>query len=682
MAKKSDSSINELALSAVRDEYANLVPKFAEEASSAVDSFQEAGSVRQVENSSGTKLEIGPRKIEVLSIYMDSRAGSLIETNAEGIAVSSGMTATKKDNKGKKRRQRFFVGAQVESSTMDWVQKSINLRKGTKDPRDFEITSQITQLIPSTIEESQRAGDKLDRKILEENYEWFPLKLESPIIKSQAEDTEPEPNLDLMKNLVVLANEIINDKLGTKIESAKVAFAKFSEFQLYADSLGTQVDTVIPRITFSIHIKTKEGSETFKALRGSGGTIEECLKRYLPEENKNTLEEVITNLCHDIVKEASELDRGQSTSILGSECPVILSPEVAGVFAHECFGHPSEGDIIVDNRRNKSAQLNLKSRIGSQASDNSKFNVLESPKMDIFIDDRKVHKFSWGHITFDSHGTEAKDAHLIENGIIVEALTDRYTHEEIVDGLKEDIVKRMNERGLSGNVRRENYSHPPIIRMRTTYILPDPLGVGTPEEMAAKYVPKNKKGVYITSCMGGWVTPDNGQWMIYGNLGYLIENGQITNKPLRNVYITGNLSKLSSSIKAIGNIESMKTTFTGFCGKDSQFVPVDGFGPLLYLEDISIGSSYGSHYWENLVKDFTTQIKEVNAGKRQKESIYLSDIHKHDEVKHFCLLSSYLPPEIEISLLSGSNARPTHESVYNSETDTYIITERINLHDR
>lgn len=659
-----------------RDEYSNLVTKFSDDADSAVESFQEEGNLREATHTSGIITKVAPRKIEVASIYIDSRAGTFLETNDEGIVVSPGMTATKKDNRGRKRRQRFFVGTQVEAVTMDWVAKSTNLRRAAKDPKDFEITSQVMQLLAPCIEESQKAGDTIDRKILEENYDWFPIHFDPPLIKTVADDIEPEPNVYLMKGLVTTAYEIINEKLGAKIDKCKVIFSKFSEFSLYADSLGSQTDQVIPRVSFIAYVKTKEGSEAFGAIRGAGGTIEECLRRYSEKGDDRSLEEIIKEFCETkIVAQAVDLDRTQNISILGSECPVILSPEAAGVLAHEVFGHCSEGDIIADNHRDKTAKINLKSRLGSQVSDNSKFNVIDTPYKTLEIDKDEIHRFNWGYINIDGHGSEAKTCHIVENGIMVEAMTDRYSHEEVIDGLKKDIVDRMNKRGLSGNVRRENYSKSPQVRMRNTFILPDSNGPSDPQSMATKFVPKTKKGIYMKSCNGGWVQPIDGTWMLYGNLCYLIENGQITDKPLRNVQITGNIGKSSDLIKSIGNKKSMEGTFTGVCGKSGQWVPVEGAGPIIYMENVSVGSA-GPRYWLNIVDDFSNQYLQVEKQQRGLEEIYLEEIAGVVSQDKACLCSAILPAELEGKLWQGGYEHPTHEAIWNEETKSWDLVER------
>ena len=142
-------------------------------------------------------------------------------------------------------------------------------------------------------------------------------------------------------------------------------------------------------------------------------------------------------------------------------------------------------------------------------------------------------------------------------------------------GKEQEIAEKIKEHGVSGNVRREKYDSSPLIRMTNTFISPDPNGVSSKEEMAAK-IPKNKKGLYVETVNGGWVDPDQGTFCIEVNLGWLIENGLITDKPVKNIKVTGNISKFMNSIKGIGN-EKTLGIFSGYCGKDGQWVARSGY---------------------------------------------------------------------------------------------------------
>jgi predicted Zn-dependent protease len=659
--------------------YASLAEDFGRSAERAVESFQEDAGSREATLSSGATQKIAPRKVDDVIVYSDSRSGAIVETEEKG-NIKAIVTPVEKDRRGKVKRGRFYLGAQVEAVTMAPTAKAVNLRPRAKDPTDFEITTQVDAVIRDVIPEAQRRAESVDKKITEENYEYFPPRHEPPVVASVPTRGEIDIDVDLMARLVAAAKERVYDRGGGRIDTVHVQMARFDEHKVIATASGTRVSEVTPRTSFVIMLRTTKGSEAFVARRGSMGTMEECLRRYRKEDDQTDLIAIVRELADEAVAVATDLDRAQGAAIVGTEFPVILSPEVAGVLAHEVFGHPAEGDIIVENRRDKSSKIQLKSRLGAQLSDNPKFFVLDTPFPDLVINGQRVHRFNWGAFVHDGYGTLAKDCRIVEAGIMVEAMTDMHCHEEVVSGLS--VARRMNERGFSGSVRRENYSVAPLIRMRNTFILPDPQGPTTPEEMAAKYpVFKTKKGLYIAKCAGGWVNTQDGTWVIKGTLCYLIENGHVTNKPVANATITGNLSKTMSLIGGIGNAKSMTESFTGFCGKDDEWVPVDGGGPLIFIEHAQLaGGTFRT--WFKIVEEFAQQIEEVKVGKRSRDQLYVREIAEASGTPgrphpNVCLSTTFLPFPFFTSIITGKGRQhPTHDLVWDEEAKEYRVVER------
>ncbi|MBI4318864.1 MAG: TldD/PmbA family protein [Chloroflexi bacterium] len=627
-----------------RDEYHQLTADFAQIVNRAKGSYQEKAPGRE---------------IDFVSLFMGSRSGIICKADERGIpqVIVSGEEA---DNQGNKRIQRFFIGLQSEVATKDADFESANLAERETIVKEFEVTSQGHELVKNAINEAQRAGERVQRKIDEENYEWFPIAHVDGQPKSINMDREPRVDLDLVVGLVAGARQIIRQALGAKLDKVEVIFVKFSDHTEYADTDGMLIDQIIPRLGITINVRTKNGSEAFGAIRGAMGGLD-ILRRYeKPEQGERDFLSIVQDLARRVAREAIDLDRAQGSSILGSECPVILAPQVAGVLAHEVFGHTSEADIICENRRSKTAQVTLKSRIGAQVSDHPTFGMIDSGSPCVNLGDREV-KWGFGSIVLDEHGCEAKETKIIDKGIQVNVLNDRYTFNEILDGLKDDIVQGMKAHGLSGNVRREKYDMPPQVRMTNTYILPDEHGPGSLGEMAAM-IPKNKKGVYVKSCQGGWVNPDGGEFMINGNLCYLIENGVVTDKPIKDVKITGNVNKFVDSVKAIGNSQTMHHTFTGYCGKNDQWVPVEGGGPLLYIEDAKLaGGSFPERTWAELVAEYDKQHRQVLEGKRSPGSVYLPEVGevvgKQTPQSKVCLVTVALPTKDELDLVLGVRDR-------------------------
>lgn len=650
---KKDEGANKEAenSSSLRDDYAPQAEDFKMITASAIESLQ----------------EMGPREIKRTSLFLSGRWGTICTTDINGIPkiISSSL---ERDAKGRERRQRFFIGLRAEAVTKDRVVKGENLRK-KRMPKPFEVTSSANKMMEIIIPPAQDAGDKIQRKIDEENYEWFPMNFEPAQRVSVNLDPEFDPDLVLMKNLTTTAYSIVTESLGGKADKVEVSLSKWTEAWVYSDSLGTAIDVLIPRARLSILVKTKDGSEAFGIIGGACGTLKEMLARYVPKKEEISEEKmvkdpdiintdiyvVVGRLAKRVVKEAIDLDRAQNATILGNECFAIFSPQVAGVFGHEIIGHSSEGDIICENRRSKSAKVQLKSMIGAQVSDHPRFTVIDTPEPDLNLSENRAIRYNWGSLPgYDEYGVKAKPTFLIKDGVRVGALLNYYTLEEVIGGLKEEVAEAMRKHGHSGNSRSEKYDVPPLIRMRNTFILPDEAGPGSLETMAA-LIPKNQKGAYIKSVKGGWINTEDGTFMIEGNLSYLIENGLVTDKPLKNVRVTGNIGKLQSNIKAIGKAKTMHHTFAGWCGKNDQWVPVDGSGPILLLEKVSLAG--GSFFpWAKIVEEYDRQHKEVLEGKRSDEDIHIpefSEASGHSSQKCLCLATAFLPVEKEVEIILG-----------------------------
>lgn len=642
-ARKQQSPADEPA--AARDEYCQLTTDFAQIVKRAKDSYQEKAPGRE---------------IDFVALFMGSRSGIICKADERGIPQVT-VSGEEADNQGNKRTQRFYIGLQAEVSTKDTDFRSANLAERETIVKEFEVTSQGHELVKVAINEAQRAGEKIQRKVDEENYEWFPLYHVEGAERSINCDCHPKLELDQVVSLVAGARQVIRQALGAKLDKVEVLFVKWSEHTEYADTDGTRVDQVLPRLGITISVRTKDGSEAFSAIRGAMGGME-ILRRYeAPGENERDYLSIVQDLAQEVAKEAIDLDRAQNASILGTECPVILSPAVAGVLVHEVFGHTSEGDIICDNRRSKSATLTLKSRLGAQVSDHPGFSIIDTGAATVNLGRRTVRN-AFGAIVVDEHGCPAKETVLVDRGIQVNALNDRYTFNEILDGLKDDIVAGMKAHGLTGNVRREKYDVPPQVRMTNTYILPDERGPKSLAEMAA-LIPKNKKGVYIKSCQGGWVNPDGGEFMLNGNLCYLIENGTVTDKPIKGVKVTGNVAKFVDSVRAIGASETIDRTFTGYCGKNDQWVPVEGGGPLLYIENAKLAAvnAAAARPWSALVAEYDLQHRQASEGKRTARSIYVPEIGevigKNADQARVCLVTVSLRVDEEVDFVLGQRDR-------------------------
>jgi len=679
------------------NDYASLAPGFAESCEQVIDSLDSKG----------------PGKILFTSAYLASRAGIVCETEANGTLK---ITFTKKetDQNGRQVKQAFTIGARTEANTLAREIRSASL-KVRRMPKHFMTRSKVDQLLLDVTPAAQKGGDTIQSKMDRENYKIYPLFFEDPTKASFDMDPELDPDLSLISDLTSHAYGIVAQDLGDKVAELKVMFVKLTDTTVVADSFGTQADTMMPRAGIMIQVKTVKGSEAFGAIRGSSGTIIEILSRNVPHVNDLPIEtlarnsklvsvdpfDIVAILGQRVAKEAINLDRAEGSSILGRECHVIFSSQTSGVFVHEMLGHPAEADIICDNSRNATAKIRLLGRFGGRVSGHKNFNVIETPEPHFKLGTKEI-KFSWGAMPgVDEYGVVCKPVTLIENGVNVGALTNHYTLEEVASGIDEKLGERMRKAGLSGRSRSEAFDKIPQVRMTTTVIMPCDSGEGNPKdkeypegrplksvhEMAA-LIPKNMKGIYVKTISGGWVNPDDGTFMLNGGLCFLIENGLITDKPIKDVKLQGNITTFQDKIIGIGTTETAKYPFTGFCGKSSQWVPVESIGPALLLQKVSIAGG-STPAWQRVVAEYDEEHMKVLQGKQLRSRIHVPEIA--DDMKrmgadstqsqeNICLVTASLGALGEKEYILGERVDTTTHEL--SSNDDRKLIKRSDVYDR
>lgn len=584
------------------------------------------------------------RAINAARFRMQSRHGTIVQTGADGIPQAQ-FCGRRKNRRGEEQVERFFIGLGCEALTRDTAYKSELISQRKRVVNEFEATQNTATLLKSTVEEAQKKGDAVQRKIDEEAYEYFPPVPSVPMEKSIVYQSDPTL-VDTLGNLFSVIQEVIDRKLGAKLDKCEILAYHVYDCQTITAADGTCVDSVNPMLAINVQVKTKDGNTAFGAIRGAGGGLE-ILKRKHPER---TYEEIVTGLAENIAKDAIDLDRAQGSGILGSECPVIFGSHAASVLIHEAYGHGVELDLVCENRRSKTARISLKGRIGSQVTDYP-VTIIDDGNRDVDVGG-SVYKYCWGSIPVDDHGQPPQRTILVEKGIQVGVLSGEAFMNEGLDGLKDEVADRIRKHGLSGNMRAEKFDVVPLVRMTNTCLLPDPKGPKTLAEMAA-LVPKTKKGVYIHRSDGGWVNTDTGDFVVKGSLCYLVENGIVTDKPIKNVTVSGNLSKFGNSIKSVGSVDSMGDHFSGMCGK-GQWIPVDGIAPPVYCENAKLGGGSGFWGFDKILKDYIRQIEEKQQGKR--DSVFIPEIQEisgateHDNILMVC---EALPFTEEVAWLTG-----------------------------
>ena len=659
------------------NDYAELVGDFAKSSADVIDSLDEKP----------------PRDVKYASMYLAARYGVVCETTSDG-KVTTTMVLKDDDGdedeektKGRKLKHSFTIGGRVEAVTGNLGRKirAASLKQRVM-PKYFMTRNRMNELVLNVLPDAQNEGDAIKKKQDRENWKVYPIFLEDG---KKADVPIPEmefdPDVSLMTELTSIAYNKVTKDLGAKAAEVKVVFSKFVDMTVVADSNGTEVTTLIPRAGIIIGAKTTSGSEAFGAIRGSTGTLLEILSRNVPETvSEDVLKkypkilskkpaDIVRRLARQVANEAIQLDRAEGSGILGSECYVILSSQASGVFVHEMLGHPAEGDIICDNIDSKTAKIRLIGTMGAVVSGHKMFNVFETPLPHFDVGKRKI-LCSWGAMPgFDEQGVESKVVPLITAGKKVGALTSHWTLEKLASNIDPELAKKMREMGLSGRSRSETFDKIPQVRMTTTVITPNDTGEGNPKDKEnpngriaksihelASMIPTNLKGVYVKTIGGGWVNTEDGTFMLNGGLCFLIENGMVTDKPIKDVKIQGNITMFQDKIIAIGSSETAKYPFTGFCGKASQWVPVEAIGPSVLLQKMTIGGGKVDP-WQRIVEKYDDEHKKVLLGQKTADKIMIPEIS--DVIKEYsdasqslakvCLVTAFMPFADEIAYVLG-----------------------------
>ncbi|HOJ50097.1 MAG TPA: TldD/PmbA family protein [Spirochaetota bacterium] len=351
-------------------------------------------------------------------------------------------------------------------------------------------------------------------------------------IKTECKINPAEVTLEEKNNIIKKYNEMIINKNLISKSVYKDIYKKI----YFANSEGSFITQEKTFTGFSVYAMIRSGTnveQSFFSNAGYGGL--ELVKGFEKE-----VEEVIKNTL-DLLK-AESVEKGRYN--------VILDPRIAGVFAHEAFGHLSEADFIYENK----GMLELM-KIGKE------FGVRELN----IIDDGSIPQLA-GYTPYDDEGVKTNRNYLIKDGFLSSRLHSRET------------AYKMGE-SLTGNARALDPLYKPIVRMTNTFI---DKGNYKKDELFDIL----KDGIYCVDYIGGMTNLE--MFTFTPARSYIIKNGKPV-KLVKNAVLSGNVFETLRKIKAIGN-DLMHFGTLGGCGKGGQSgLPVTVGAPHILLEDIIIG---------------------------------------------------------------------------------------------
>jgi TldD protein len=231
----------------------------------------------------------------------------------------------------------------------------------------------------------------------------------------------------------------------------------------------------------------------------------------------------------------------------GGSFPVVLGPNVVGVFVHEAFGHLAEADLALSGGVLAST---LGKKIGSD--------------LVTFYDDGTI-PGAFGSFKYDDEGIPTQKTLLINNGVVSGLMHNRET------------AQKFNAQP-TGNARAEDFRVEPIIRMRNTYMAPR-------DNSFEELMEDVKSGYYFKSFRGGQANLD-GTFQVGIQEGYEIVNGEI-GAPVRDASISGNTLETLLKVDAVGKDFKLDP---GRCGKGQTAFICDG-GPHIRISEVVVGGS-------------------------------------------------------------------------------------------
>lgn len=253
------------------------------------------------------------------------------------------------------------------------------------------------------------------------------------------------------------------------------------------------------------------------------------------------------NELREVMQENAAFMRN-SVPVEAGVYPVVLSPEAAGVFAHESFGHKSESDFMLSDESMKE-EWQLGKTVGSPI-----LSIAECGELP-----------GNGYVPFDDEGTRARKNYLIKNGILAGRLHSAQT----AAALDED---------LTGNARAINCTFEPIVRMTNTYIEGGDL---TFDELIAPI----KKGYFIKTISHG---SGMSTFTLAPTLAYEIIDGKL-GRPVQISVITGNVFRTLGLIDGLTREVRLLSFVAGGCGKMEQAgLPVGFGGPYVRVSEMNV----------------------------------------------------------------------------------------------
>jgi TldD protein len=379
------------------------------------------------------------------------------------------------------------------------------LVQGTWGFVSFNRVDGLREKVALAVEEAKLAG--------REPFKLFPTKPVVDTVESQLKKDATTIPLATKKELLDSYNDIMLS--SPRVRSSRINYRDGRRQRTFGNSEGSYIDQAKTDLALRLTAIAREGNEVQQAGLSLGSNGEFSAVEGLHEQ------------AGEVARRAAALL--SAPQVKGGEYTVILDPLLAGVFAHEAFGHLSESDFVYQNENLREVMV-LGKRFGGK-----QLNIIDDPTIPNLR----------GSYKYDDEGTPTRETYLIREGILEGRLHSRETAAKMAET-------------ATGNARAIDYLFPPIVRMSNTFIEP---GSASFEEMLGDI----EEGVYVKDCYGGTTALE--MFTFSAGEAYMIRRGKLAELS-RPVVLTGNVFTTLQNIDAIGN--DLEMNQGGGCGKGGQ----------------------------------------------------------------------------------------------------------------
>jgi TldD protein len=388
----------------------------------------------------------------------------------------------------------------------------------------FNDISNLRNNVELAIKEAELTGKK--------KFQLSPIET---VVDAISGEKGPSVSLESKKRLLDEYNDII---LGTPgVQTSSIGYQDSQKKTTFASSEGTYIEQTRADINLRLTAIAAKNGEVQQIGLSIGSRGDFSAINSLHQQVKQMAERAVALLSAPQAK--------------GGEYTVVLDPVLAGVFAHEAFGHLSEADHVYENEKLREIMV-----LGRKFGDKH-LNIVDGAAVPGLR----------GSYKYDDEGVPATKTYLIREGILESRLHSRET------------AAKMHEK-TTGNARAINYSFPPIVRMTNTYIEPGKLSF---ENIIADI----EEGIYARDWYGGTTSLE--MFTFSAAEAYMIRNGKIA-ELLRPVVLSGNVFVTLGNIDAIGN--DLEMNQGGGCGKRGQMpLPVSNGSPHIRISHCLVGGS-------------------------------------------------------------------------------------------